>query len=249
MAIPGRFRHPVPFLLLYNSPMSDLAVNEQLHAIPRASVYTTNAWLVFGVICFVSVFFNWYLQQQVLTDQVYTYSLGGQVNPDKLAAFLQGQHRMAVLSYLLIPAVLLVKMVLVTLCLLTGLLLTSQKVSFSTLFRIVLFAETAFVASTLLRLLLLAFSHNVESLGQYMAFAPLSLFNFFHAQSVPNWLVYPLQTLDVFQALYIYLLAKGLSVYFKRSVPQSVELVLGSYGVGLFTMMILFAFISITFNP
>jgi hypothetical protein len=66
---------------------------------------------------------------------------------------------------------------------------------------------------------------------------------------VPNWLVYPLQTLDVFQALYIYLLAKGLSVYLKRSITQSVEQVLGSYGVGLFTMMILFAFISITFNP
>jgi hypothetical protein len=140
-------------------------------------------------------------------------------------------------------------MTLVTFCLLTGLLITSQKISFLILFRIVLFAETAFVASTLLRLLLLAFFHNVESLGQYMAFAPLSLFNFFHAQSVPNWLVYPLQTLDVFQAFYIYLLAKGLSVYLKCSLSQSVEQVLGSYGVGLFTVMILFAFISITFNP
>jgi hypothetical protein len=229
--------------------MSDLAANEHRQTLPDASVYTTNAWLVFGVVCFVSVFFNWYLQQQVLTDQVYQYSLGGQVNPDKLTAFLQGQHRMEVLSYLLIPVVLLVKMVLVTLCLLTGLLLTSQKIAVKVLFRIVLFAEMAFVASTLLRLLLLAFFHNVESLGQYMAFAPLSLFSFFHAQSVPNWLVYPLQTLDVFQALYIYLLAKGLSVYLKRSMPPSVELVLGSYGVGLFTVMILFAFISITFNP
>ncbi len=229
--------------------MSDLAVNENRQTLPGASVYTTSAWLVFGVICFVAVFFNWYLQKQVLTDQVYTYSLGDQVNPDKLTAFLQGQHRMELLSYLLIPVVLLTKMVLVSLCLFTGLLLTSQKVSFSILFRIVLFAETAFVASTLLRLLLLAFFHNVESLGQYMAFAPLSLFNFFHAASVPNWLVYPLQTLDVFQALYIYLLARGLSVYLRRSLVQSVEQVLGSYGVGLFTAMILFAFISITFNP
>lgn len=229
--------------------MRDLVVNEDRQTIPGAPVYATNAWLVFGVICFVAVFNNWYLQKQVLTDQIYTYSLGGQVNPDKLTAFLQGQHRMELLSYLLIPVVLFIKMVLVTLCLLTGLLLTSQKVSFQIVFRIVLFAETAFVASTLLRLLLLAFFHNVESLGQYMAFAPLSLFNFFHAASVPNWLVYPLQTLDVFQVLYIYLLAKGLSVYFKRSLTQSVEQVLGSYGVGLFAAMILFAFISITFNP
>jgi len=229
--------------------MSDLAAADHRQVTPGASIYTTNAYLVFGIYCFVYLFFNWYLQAQVLTDQVYTYSLGGQVNPDKLTAFLQGQHRVQFLSYVFVPVVMLMKMLLVAFCLLAGLLLTSQKLSFAVIFRIVLFAESAFAAGTLFRLLVLAFSHNIDSLGQYMSFAPLSLFSFFKASSVPNFLVYPLQTLDVFQVFYVCFLAKGLQIHLKRSFSQSLEQVVGSYGVGLLTTMIFVAFLSITFNP
>lgn len=229
--------------------MNDLAATEQRRVSSGASLYTTNPWLVFGIYCLVYLFFNWYLQKHVLTDQVYTYSLGGSVNPDKLAAFLQGQHRMEFLSYVFVPLMIVIKMFLVAFCLMAGLLLTSQKLAFSSVFKIVLFAESAFVASTLFRLLVLAFSHSVESLGQYMAFAPLSLFSLFHATSVPNWMLYPLQTLDVFQGLYIYFLARGLQHFLQRSFKESVEQVVGSYGLGLVTAMIFFAFISITFNP
>jgi hypothetical protein len=230
--------------------MTDLAATGNDNGLSSGvSIYTTNIWLVTGITCLVYLFFNWYLQTQILTDQVYTYSLGRQVNPDKLAAFLQGQHRMVLVSYLVVPLTLLVKVSLVSLCLLTGLLLTSLKLPFSTLMRIVLFAESAFVTGTLLRLLILAFSRNVESLGQYMSFAPLSLYSLFQPSSVPNWLTYPLQTLDIFQAGYVLLLAAGLRYYIGQPFRKMLGLVLMSYGLGLACCMIGFAFISISFNP
>jgi hypothetical protein len=212
------------------------------------SVYAANAWMVFAGICFIYLFFNWYLQTQVLTDDVYYYSLGRQVNPDKLNAFLQGQHRMSLVSYMFIPVILLLKATLVAFCLLTGLLLTSRNCPFTTLFRIALFAESAFVAGTLLKLLLLAFSHDVESLGQYISFAPLSLYSLFNASAVPSWLSYPLQTMDVFQAGYVVLLAIGLRSYLGQPLKKMLWLVLGSYGLGLLCCMIGVAFISISFN-
>jgi hypothetical protein len=230
--------------------MTDLAATGNDNGLSSGvSIYTTNIWLVTGITCLVYLFFNWYLQTQILTDQIYTYSLGRQVNPDKLASFLQGQHRTVLLSYLVVPLTLLVKVSLVSLCLLTGLLLTSLKLPFRTLMRIVLFAESAFVTSTLLRLLILAFSRNVESLGQYMSFAPLSLYSLFRPSSVPNWLTYPLQTLDIFQAGYVLLLATGLHYYMGQPFRKMLELVLMSYGLGLACCMIGFAFISISFNP
>lgn len=201
-----------------------------------------------GGFCFIYLFFNWYLQTSVLTDQVYTYSLGGQVNPDKLSAFLEGQHRMSIFSYILIPVTLLGKMTLVAFCLLVGLLLTSRHLSFRTLLRIVLVAEGAFVAGTLFRLLLLTFSHQVESLGQYISFAPLSLYSLFNPSSVPVWLNYPLQTLDVFQAGYILLLAIGMQHYLRRPFKEMFRLVLATYGVGLLACMIASVFISISFS-
>jgi hypothetical protein len=230
--------------------MTDLTVTGNNNEISSgASIYTTNIWLVSGITCFIYLFFNWYLQTQVLRDQVYSYSLGRQVNPDKLAAFLQGQHRMILVSYMIVPLTLLVKISLVSLCLLTGLLLTSLKLPFRTLVRITLFAESAFLAGTLLRLLIFAFSHNVESLGEYMRFAPLSLYSLFKSTAIPNWLTYPLQTLDIFQIGYVLLLAAGLHYYIGQPFKKMLNLVLMSYGLGLACCMIGFAFISVSFNP
>src|SRR6201991_1353505 len=229
--------------------MTDLAAAQQKNSLPGASLYATNVWFVFGFFCFIYLFFNWYLQTQVLTDQVYIYTLEGQVNPDKLAVFLAGQHKMVFLGYLMVPFALLLKMILVTLCLLTGLLLTSQKLPIRTIFKIVLFAESAFVAGVLLRLLFFAFSCRVESLGQYMSFAPLSLYSLFKVSAVPNCMTYPLQTLDLFQAGYVLLLAVGLQYYMGQPLKKTIAFVLSSYGLGLLCCMIGFAFISICFNP
>ncbi len=229
--------------------MTDLAASGQKVTAPSTSVYSINGWFVVGLICFVYVFFNWYLQTQVLTDQLYTYSLGRFVNPDKLSAFLEGQHRMFFLSYLMLFVNLGIRMLLVSTCLLAGLLLTSQKLPFRTLYRIVLFAESAFVAGVLFRLLVLAFSRDMNSLGHYLHFAPLSLYSFFPPDSVPVWLIYPLQTLDLFQAGYIFLLAAGIQHFMGKPLKKSLKLVLGSYGIGLLCWMIAVAFVTVSLNP
>ncbi|HEY6899392.1 MAG TPA: hypothetical protein VI233_02070, partial [Puia sp.] len=79
--------------------MTDLAAAQQKNDLAGASPYTLNPWYILGGFCFIYLFFNWYLQSEVLTEQVYTYTLAGQINPDKLSAFLEGQHRMAFLGY------------------------------------------------------------------------------------------------------------------------------------------------------
>jgi len=230
--------------------MTDLAATEQSSGTSAEQpLYALNGWWVFSGICFIYLFFNWWLQTEVLTDQVYYYSLAGQISTDKLSAYLDAQHRMSFLSYLMVPVALLFKMTLVSFCLLTGLLLTAQKLPFQTLFKIALFAESAFAASTLLRLLLLTFSHSIESLAQFQTFAPLSLFSLFRASSVPDWLNYPLQTLDLFQVAYVLLLAAGLRFFLRQPFGKSLRLVIASYGLGLLCTMIGAAFLVISSHP
>jgi hypothetical protein len=238
-------------LFIFNKySMTDLAATEHRSGTSgEQPLYALSDWWVFTGICFIYLFFNWWLQTEVFTDQVYSYSLGGQIGADKLSAFLDSQHRMSLLGYLLIPVALLLKIMLVSFCVLTGLLLTARKLPFRTLFKIVLFAESAFAASTLLRLLLLTLSHNIESLSEFQAFAPLSLFSFFKASSVPAWLYYPLQTLDLFQVAYCLLLAAGLRFFLRLPFAPMLRLVLLSYGLGLLCCMIGAAFLVISFHP
>ncbi len=75
--------------------MTELAATEQRNELSKVSFCTINAWYVFGGICLIYIFFNWYLQTQVLTDQIYSYTLAGQANAGKLSAFLVEQHRTA----------------------------------------------------------------------------------------------------------------------------------------------------------
>jgi hypothetical protein len=241
----------IPFIsgIIFNQDllMTDLAAAEHNSGTSTEQpIYDLNGWWVFSGICFIYLFFNWWLQTQVLTDQFYYYSLGARVSADKLASIVSDQHKTGILSYVLVPVTLLFKMILVSFCLLTGLLLTSQKLPFQTLFKIVLFAESAFAASILLRLLLLSFSHNIESLAQFQSFAPLSLFSLFKASSVPAWLYYPLQTLDLFQAAYCLILAAGLRFFLQQPFGKMLRLVAVSYGLGLLSCMIVVAFLVIS---
>jgi hypothetical protein len=223
--------------------MTDLAATGQSSASSdNTSLYSINSWWVFAGICFIYLFFNWWLQTRVLTDEVYYYSLGSRVSAEKLATFLDAQHHLSFLSYVLLPVSLVIRMTLVAFCLLTGLLLTSQKISFKSIFKIVLFAESAFAAGVLLKLLLLAFSKDIESLRQFETFAPLSLYSLVNASAVPAWLTYPLQTLDFFQVGYCLLLAAGLRYFLHCSFKKAFWLVLGSYGLGLLCCMVAFAF-------
>jgi len=223
--------------------MTDLAATGQSYTTPdNTSFYSINGWWVFAGMCFIYLFFNWYLQTQVLTDQVYYYSLGSQVSAEKLTAFLDAQHHVAFLSYVLVPVTLVIRMTLVSFCLLTGLLLTSQKLSFKAIFKIVLFAESAFAAGVLLKLLLLAFSKDIESLSQFGTFAPLSLYSLCNPSAVPAWLTYPLQTLDLFQAGYCFLLAAGLCYYLHTPFKKALRFVFCSYGIGILCCMIASAF-------
>jgi len=214
----------------------------------QTSLYTTNGWWVLAGASGIYLFFTWYLQTRVLTDQVYYTSLTGQVSIEKLSALLDSQHRMSLLAYIGVPVFLVIKMVLVSFCLLTGLLLTARRLPFRTLCKIALFAESAFVAGTLLKLLLLAFVHNVDNLGQYASFAPLSLYSLFKVAAVPAWLTYPLQTLDLFQVGYVLLLATGLGYYCRQPFKKMLWLVLASYGTGLLCCMIGFAFLSFSYT-
>lgn len=229
--------------------MNDLAATRQKPLSATQPIYAINAWLVFAGICFIYLFFNWYLQTSVLTDDVYYHSLAGRITTDKLASFLAGQHRFSFISYLLVPVALLVKISLVSFCLYAGLLLTSRNLPFKSIFKIALFAESAFTASTLLKLLLLAFSSNISSLAQLEGFAPLSLYSLIKPHSAPPWLAYPLQTIDIFQVAYFLMLAGGLRFFCKESFRSMFLLVLGSYGLGLLCFMIAFAFLTISLAP
>ena len=224
-------RHPVVIILFNPNVMNDLTIDNR----PRSggNLFTIHsAWLI-AAFAVIYIFAAWWIQTGVLTDEVYYNTLAGKTSTDKIDSLIQLQHRMGLIGYILVPFELLVRVAAASFCLLTGLYLTGRKLSPRAVFKIALFAESAFIGYALLKLIVLAFFHPISRLQELQAFAPLSLYSIADASSIPDWLVYPLQTINLFEITYWIFLAAGLRHLLGEPLGKMLLLVLGSYGLGL----------------
>jgi len=213
--------------------MNQLTIEEQPSAPSSSSFYTLHGgWLILAW-SFIYIFSAWWIRSSVLTDEVYLNSVGANADPTKVYSIIDLQHRFGPLIYSMVPVGLLLRTAAVAFCLLAGALLGGHKLSFGTAFKIGLFAESAFVAYALLKLLLLAFSHPVSRLQDLQEFAPLSWYSIMSPAAVPRWLMYPLQTLNLFEIAYWFLLAAGLRYFLGQPLGKMLILVLSTYGIGL----------------
>ena len=224
--------------------MDSVAPTKQSPTYTSQSIYATNSWWLFACICLLSLFSTYYIQANILTDEVYYNSLADRFTADRIASVIDTQQRIRILSYLVVPAGLLLRITLACFCIYTGLQFTSYALPFRTVFKIALFAETAFVVYTLLRLFLMSFFYEINTFNELQSFAPLSVFSLLNAATVPKSLQYPLQILNLFELLYCLLLAAGLRFFLKQPFSKMIWLVLASYGLGLLCWMLCMVFLN-----
>lgn len=80
-------------------------------------------------------------------------------------------------------------------------------------------------------------------------FYPLSALNLFDYEQVEPWLLYPLQVLNVFELLYWFALAYGITrVLPEYDLGRAMGLVLSSYGVGLLVWVATVMFLTLTYS-
>lgn len=213
--------------------MNHLIIEERPPAPSGSSLYTIHGgWLILAW-SLIYIFSAWWIRTSVLTDEVYLNSVSAPAAQARVYSIIELQHRYGPVIYSMVPVGLLLRAAAVAFCLLAGALLGARKLSFGTAFKIALFAESAFVAYALLKLLLLAFSHPVSRLQDMQQFAPMSLYSILDPGSVPGWLMYPLQTLNLFEIAYWFLLAAGLRYYLGQPLGKMLLLVISTYGIGL----------------
>lgn len=228
--------------------MNSIAATREFVSYNWKSVYTINSWWFFGGACLISLLFAWFVQTQVLTDEIYYNYLSDRLTADKIESTIQMQKRIGLAGYLFIPVGLLLKIGFTVVCIATAISFTGYQISFKTIFKIALVAEVAFILSILLKMFILFMFKDINSLEELRNFAPFSLFALFNASAVPEYLRYPLQTINLFEVLYCILLAAGLQFYLSKSFKNMFRLVLASYGIGLLCWVICAVFISINLN-
>jgi hypothetical protein len=114
--------------------------------------------------------------------------------------------------------------------------------TYSTTLNIALKTEIVCLTYSVLRLCWYQFIEMPESMEAFQVM-PLSLMCFFDPLVIEPWLIYPLNTLNLFEIFYVLLLAGLMATAVKTKFGKALELVFISYGSGILLVMVTQMFI------
>jgi len=137
--------------------------------------------------------------------------------------------------------------ILVALCLSVGVFFydIERKIAFKKYLRIALTGELVLVLVGLFKFGYFYFIKTDFTLQDLQQYYPLSYINFLDRTNLQPWLIYPLQTLNLFELAYILVLVLGLRKLLQNTFTKSLEMVAVSYGTGLLIFMGLVMFLTL----
>jgi hypothetical protein len=204
--------------------------------------------LYFLLLCLL-IFANSYVMREfIITKDVFYRTYGEQVATERIDQYLHLRDQVKWIVFGFIPVILLIKISLVAVCLTSGAELMNYNLGFKKAFKIALVAEMVFIVATYLRTIGLILFVNINVIQDIQQFSPLSLASVLPMNKFPDWLSYPLLTVNLFEVAYMFALASGVSYALQKNFRQSFRLVFYSYGLGLLIWMVTIVFLSINFS-
>jgi hypothetical protein len=192
--------------------------------------------LILGVYCLMLLYLNMY----VLNDGLYYNSYSHILSNARIEEMLTTQKKMDYFQYIYFFIYFLVKLLFTTFCLFVYGYFSEQFINWKTLFGIALVAELVFVIEMVIRVVYF-------SIHAPQTFSDLANFNFFSVAYFINsakfpYLAYVVQTINLFEILYVLVIAKLLRPVTGNKTARNIGFVLKSYGLGMIFWVALVTF-------
>jgi hypothetical protein len=166
---------------------------------------------------------------------------------EKIEQLLESQQEWFWVGYAIIPLLILMRTSLVALCLSIGVFFydTKKTIKFKQFFKVALLGEFVLVLVGYFKFAYFYFIKIDYTLVDVQQFHPLSYTNFLDVTIIEPWLIYPLQTINLFEFGYFFVLVYGLHKLLKNKFTKSFEMVAISYGTGLIIWLGLVMFLTL----
>jgi hypothetical protein len=189
---------------------------------------------------FILLILSYYLVL-ILSDTFFnvrdlTYNFYSELYTEKkIEELLNFQEKWKSIIYIVIPFIIFFRSVLVAICLSIGLFFydMENKLKLKQFFKIGLLGEFVLVLVGFAKLLYFLLIKTDYTLQDIQQFYPLSFINFLNIETLEPWLIYPLQTINLFEVGYFFVLVFGLHKLLENKYWKSFEMVALSYGTGL----------------
>jgi hypothetical protein len=151
------------------------------------------------------------------------------------------------LTYILLPIINTIKYSVTAMVIFIGIKLFELEVSFKNCFKIILFAEIIPLISSIIKTLYFYIyaPNNFDVLQNYN---PLGVSGFLKNDTIPKYLLYPIQQLNLFEVAYWFLLAYGIKSLGNIDFKKALKITSLSYGVGLAIWCIFIVFLQLQFS-
>ncbi len=206
--------------------------------------------LIFILIIFLLIF-NAYLTQNLLNiDELIHNFYSEQLAQEQVEKLMKGQQKWAWTGYAIIPILVLIRSSLVAFCLSIGMFFYDMEnnIPFKRFFRIALTGEFVLVLVGYFKFAYFYFIKTDYTLQDLQQYYPLSYINFLDLEKIQPWLIYPLQTINLFEIVYFFVLVYGMWKLLKNKYWKSFEITAVSYGTGLIIWLGLVTFLTLNYT-
>ena len=193
------------------------------------------------------IFFTYFIQSTYLTESVFYNTYAANMSSERIELLLENIKKYQWLGYSLLPVLLLIKVLYNSFILITGTLLVDRNFRFPDLFNVCLKAEMVFLLMFVGKIITLNFFKHIDVTGD-INFIPVSLANFFTTTSLPKWLIYPMQTFNIWEVLYCIVGSCLFAAQFDMPRKKAALLFCGSYISGLLIIMVISIFLILSFS-
>jgi hypothetical protein len=188
---------------------------------------------------------NYVLQSLIISDNLLINYFQDQMGYDRILQMIDTQKKWAWLNYALLPVIYLVKFSLITFWILCGTIIAGYNTNFKSIFKVVLVAEFVWLLPSLILLVWFGLIDTSYTFNDVQYFAPLSLLNLFDASQLDSWLIFPLKSLNLFEVIYLLVLALGIKKIMKKDYDSALKFTLPVYGSALVVWILFVTFLSI----
>ncbi len=187
------------------------------------------------------------LNKVIISESVYFNTYADRLNHGRINELIKTGSKIEWIGYVLIPALLLVKLFFITLSIEIGVIINEFKLSIKQIFHVVLIAESVFIIAQIIRIITLILL-DFNTLDDIYNYYPLSILNIVKADSVETWLIYPLKLANVFTITYFFVLAYGLSLILQKKPVRMLSFIIATYGLCLLIWVMLIMFLNVYFS-
>lgn len=121
----------------------------------------------------------------------------------------------------------------VSILILAGFSLTTDAIQFKHIFRSVVISGFILLLPTLIEISWFLLIKTEYTYADIETFKPFSLYALFGSENVSDWLIYPAKTINIFEILYVILIATGISEFANAKFSKSIVTVASTYSIML----------------